>query len=303
MGPGAGDLTYQTTALSTFRQTQVETSSSSADSSCSALCPPSDSHCHTMQVSLRRYCRISFYNKLHRPCWMLDMILRGESWTHTARCLGPRTSLDGATLTNQRSAATPSWVGGLLREDRSMQTSSPGRIHSVRPPLPRPRALSTTPPWRELHTARGASPSNLRDSLHPFIIQSSELSVQANSSKIFKYRFIFNVCWKFKLHWLDSQFYLGIYGGDGGFYLYVNCRLVSELIWQERVGTEWFYPRHPSDLVKCSLDKNEKGKRLCQWALRYGGRLAWSQLTKPRPPGKITDRRKNPILFFSYRGS
>ena len=68
MGPGAGDLTYQTTALSTFRQTQVDTSSSSADSSCSALCPPSDSHCHTMQVSLRTYCRISFYDKLHRPC-------------------------------------------------------------------------------------------------------------------------------------------------------------------------------------------------------------------------------------------
>ena len=52
MGAGAGDLTYQTTALSTFRQAQVDTSSSSADSSCSALCPTSDSHCHTMQVSL-----------------------------------------------------------------------------------------------------------------------------------------------------------------------------------------------------------------------------------------------------------
>ena len=50
---GAGDLTYQTTALSTFKQTQVDTSSSSADSSCSALCPPTDSHCHTVQVSLQ----------------------------------------------------------------------------------------------------------------------------------------------------------------------------------------------------------------------------------------------------------
>ena len=58
MGPGAGDLTYQTTALSTFRQTQqVDTSSSSEDSSCSALCPPGDTQCHTMQVSDRGFSR------------------------------------------------------------------------------------------------------------------------------------------------------------------------------------------------------------------------------------------------------
>ena len=47
VGAGGPDTTYQTTALSTFRQ---ETASSSLDSSCSALCSNSDKHAANMQV-------------------------------------------------------------------------------------------------------------------------------------------------------------------------------------------------------------------------------------------------------------
>ena len=48
--PGHLDTTYQTTALSTFRQ---ETPGpSSLESSCSALCSKSDKHCANIQVLL-----------------------------------------------------------------------------------------------------------------------------------------------------------------------------------------------------------------------------------------------------------
>ena len=47
-GGGAEQSSYQTTVMSTFRQT--DTSSSSAESSCSALCSNNEKHCHTMQV-------------------------------------------------------------------------------------------------------------------------------------------------------------------------------------------------------------------------------------------------------------
>ena len=48
---GVDQCSYQTTVMSTFRHT-TDTSSSSAESSCSALCSTNEKHCPTMQVCL-----------------------------------------------------------------------------------------------------------------------------------------------------------------------------------------------------------------------------------------------------------
>jgi len=70
-GAGGDQCSYQTTVMSTFRHT-TDTSSSSAESSCSALCSTNEKHCPTMQTILttgynpkRRV--LNTYSSLPRP--------------------------------------------------------------------------------------------------------------------------------------------------------------------------------------------------------------------------------------------
>lgn len=138
---GAGDLTYQTTALSTFKQTQVDTSSSSADSSCSALCPPTDSHCHTVQTMLnagydptRRV--LNTYSSLPRPSHLIGWSYADQSEVTSHALLSRRAPEGGPEYAN------------LLPWARADQ----GRHH---PPAPPPRAVHYATLARAPHSKRG----------------------------------------------------------------------------------------------------------------------------------------------------
>ena len=167
-GGGADQCSYQTTVMSTFRQT--DTSSSSAESSCSALCSNNEKHCHTMQVKSCMGCNrsspclgywfleypgICFHNLTFifpfRPFWQEAMILKGVFWTPIVLCLDLVTPTlhchapqpqqahiwlaAGAMLTNQKSATTPSSVDVFQREGLSMPTSYLGQVENhAQPP-------------------------------------------------------------------------------------------------------------------------------------------------------------------------
>lgn len=118
---------------------------------------------------------------------MPDMILRDASSTPTARCLDPRTSLAGATRTNQRWPATPSWAGEHQREARSTPICSPGRGLTrgvtTPPSPPHPRALCTTPHLPEPRTARRVSPLDLRHKFYFTYIYHPNLLLSMSNQK------------------------------------------------------------------------------------------------------------------------